>query len=74
MLIDPDYNLMIEQQVQQEVEETRKELAWDLEYARLKKQKLKDYVQDELLVDHFLVKALKNPEISVQTFKLKKMS
>jgi hypothetical protein len=24
MLIDPDYNLMIEQQVQQEVEETRK--------------------------------------------------
>ena len=74
MLIDPDYNLMTEQQVQQEVEETRKELAWDLEYARLKKQKLKDYVQDELLVDHFLVRALKNPEISVQTFKLKKMS
>jgi len=28
---------MVEQQVILEVEETRKELAWDLEYARLKK-------------------------------------
>jgi hypothetical protein len=37
MLIDPEFNLMVEQQVILEVEETRKELAWDLEYARLKK-------------------------------------
>jgi len=74
MLIDPEFNLMVEQQVILEVEETRKELAWDLEYARLKKQKLKDYVQDEIEVDYFMVRALKHPEIFVKTFKLKKMS
>jgi hypothetical protein len=74
MLIDPDYNPKVEQRVLEEIEETRKELAWDLEYSRLKVQKLKDYVQDELEVDHYLVRALKNPETCVQTFKLKKMS
>lgn len=44
MLIDPDYNQKVEQRVIDEIEETRKELAWDLEYSRLKIKKLKDYV------------------------------
>ena len=44
MLIDPDYNQKVEQRVKEEIEETRKELAWDLEYSRIKVQKLKDHV------------------------------
>jgi len=61
MVIDPEYNQKVEQRVLEEIEETRKELAWDLEYSRLKVHKLKDYVLDELEVDHYLVRALKNP-------------
>jgi NAD-specific glutamate dehydrogenase len=74
MLIDPDYNQTVEHRVIDEIEETRKELAWDLAYSRLKIKKLKDYVQNELEVDHYLVRALKNPEVFVKTFKLKRMT
>jgi len=40
MLIDPSYNDMVEKNVLEEIEETRKEMAWDLEYSRLKIKKL----------------------------------
>lgn len=74
MVIDAEYNQMVEKKVEFEIEETKKELAWDLEFSRLKLKKLKDYVQDELEVDHFLVRALRNPNNTVQTFKLKRMN
>lgn len=60
--------------MREEIEDKRKELAWDLEYSRIKVKKLLDYVKNELEVDHFLVKALRNEKKSVQSFKLKRMS
>jgi Flp pilus assembly CpaF family ATPase len=65
MVIDPEYNNIIEQKMKDEVEELKKELAWDLEYSRLKIKKLKDYVKNELLIDHFVVKAFKNPQLKI---------
>jgi hypothetical protein len=65
MVIDPEYNNIIEQKMKEEVEELKKELAWDLEYSRLKIKKLKDYVKNELLIDHFVVKAFKNPQLKI---------
>ena len=60
-----DNNNIIEQKMKDEVEELKKELAWDLEYSRLKIKKLKDYVKNELLIDHFVVKAFKNPQLKI---------
>jgi len=63
--VDPAYNTIIQEKITEEIEDKRKELAWDLEYSRLKVKKLKDYVKNELLVDKFVVKALKNEKKSV---------
>lgn len=63
--VDPVYNTIIQEKISEEIEDKRKELAWDLEYSRLKVKKLKDYVKNELLVDKFVVKALKNEKKSV---------
>jgi hypothetical protein len=40
MVIDPAYNSMVEHNVLDEIEETRTEQAWDLEYSRVKIRKL----------------------------------
>lgn len=63
--VDPVYNTIIQEKISEEIEDKRKELAWDLEYSRLKVKKLKDYVKNELLVGKFVVKALKNEKKSV---------
>lgn len=74
MEIDPQYTDILREAMQEEIDDKRKELAWDLEYSRIKVKKLTDYVKNELEVDHFVVKALRNEKKSVQSFKLKRMS
>lgn len=72
--VDPEYNEMIRKRIEEELEETRKELAWDIENANVMTRKLRNYVKDELVFDKFAVCALTNPSIYVKTFKLKKLS
>ena len=40
MIVDPEYQDILAKRVADNYEETQKELAWDLEYASLKRQKL----------------------------------
>lgn len=72
--VDPEYNEMIKKRIEGELEETRKELAWDIENAKVLTCKLKSYVKDELIYEKFAVCCLKNPTVFVKTFKLKKLS
>lgn len=74
MCVDPEYIEELHKRVQDDLEETKQELLWDAEYAKLKLNKLKSYVKDELQVDTFAVKAIKNPKVSVTTFKVKKLN
>lgn len=74
MCVDPEYNEMLRKRIEEELEETRKELAWDIENSRVLTRKLKTYVKDELIYDTFVVCGLSNPNVFVKTFKLKKLS
>lgn len=74
MCVDPEYNEMIKKRIDEELEETRKELAWDIENSYVLTRKLKNYVKDELIYDTFVVCGLGNPNLHVKTFKLKKLS
>ena len=74
MSVDPEYNEMIKKRIEEDLEETRKELAWDIENANVLMKKLKNYMKDELIYDKFAVCGLTNPNIYVKTFKLKKLS
>lgn len=65
---------MLQKRTEEELEETRKELAWDIENAGLLTKKLKEYVKDELVYDKFAVCGIQTPKIYVKTFKLKKLS
>lgn len=64
---------MLLDRVAEDVEETRLELEWDRTLAKMKSDKLKAYMIDELEIDKFMVKGFKN-QSSVQTFKVKKLS
>ena len=57
-----------------EVEETRKVVEYDIQYNKVKTQKIRKYMIDELVIDKFAVKVIRNPKIQVKTFKLQKMS
>ena len=74
MTVDPQYIEMLNKRVEDDLEETHKELQWDAEYSKLKLNKLKNYVKDELEVDTFSVKAIRLPKVQVQTFKVKNLS
>jgi len=74
MTIDPQYNEILQKRVNFEIEEVKKELEWDIAYAELKCGKLLGYMKHELEVDRYYVRALRNPNIFVQTFKTKRMS
>lgn len=74
MTIDPQYNEILENRINFEIEEVKKELEWNTAYAERKCEKLRDYMLNELQVDRLHVRALRNPNIFVQTFKVKKMS
>ena len=73
MLVDPEFQSILNEQVQHQLEETRKELEWHKDYYQLMRQKVEDYFLSELEVDRFTVKALKTKHL-VTTFKVKKMS
>ena len=65
MTVDSEYILMLNKRVEEDLEETRLEVKWDKEYYRLMLQKLLDYVKNELEVDTFAVRAIKNSKILV---------
>jgi len=65
MTVDPEYIQMLKKRVEEDMEETRMEVKWDAEYTRLMLEKLMNYVKQELEVDTFTVKALKNSKIKV---------
>lgn len=53
-----------------EVEETGKVLEYDIQYNKVKTQKIRNYMIDELVIDKFAVKVIRNQKIQVKTFKL----
>lgn len=73
MVIDSEYDEILRSRVTDLLEETNKELAWDIAYHELKANKLKDYFIDELYCHRFRLKAIKTQN-SVTTFKVKKLS
>lgn len=60
LCVDPEFKQMLLDRVAEDVEETRKELEWDRYYSKLKAEKLKAYMIDELEIDKFVVKGFKN--------------
>lgn len=48
MVVDPEYIAAFQKRVDEEEQETRKELAWDEEYAERRKRKLQDYFINSL--------------------------
>jgi hypothetical protein len=74
MSVDPEYIEMLNKRVQEDLEETRMELKWDAEYSKLRLHKLQNYVKDELEVDTFAIKAIRQLNYVISTFKVKKMS
>ena len=72
LVVDPEYKAMLLARVEEDLEETRKELEWDQYYAKLKAQKVKIFI-DELEIDKFVVKGLKN-YCAVGSFKVRKLS
>lgn len=55
------------------IEETKKEVAWDIEFRELAYNKLKEKFIDPLEYDKFTVKAIKKDAFT-STFRVKKMS
>lgn len=51
---------MLLDRVAEDVEETRLELEWDRTLAKMKAEKLKTYMIDELEIDKFMVKGFRN--------------
>lgn len=51
---------MLLDRVAEDVEETRLELEWDRTLTKMKADKLKAYMIDELEIDKFMVKGFKN--------------
>lgn len=60
MTVDPEYIQMLNRRVEEDLEETRMEVKWDAEYYRLLYKKLEDYVKNELEVDTFIVKSIRD--------------
>ena len=65
MTVDPEYITMLKKRVEEDMEETKLEVKWDAEYHKIQLEKLMEYVKNELEVDTFIVKALKNQKIKV---------
>ncbi len=73
LIVDPQYTAAFQKRVDEEEEETRKELAWDEEYAERKKKKLQDYFINNLEFDKFNVKGI-NKDIVVSSFKMSRLT
>lgn len=74
MEVDEEFQTMFKQRMEGEVEETRKVVEYDIQYNKVKTQKIRKYMIDELVIDKFAVKVIGSPKIQVKTFKLQKMS
>ena len=74
LCVDPEFIQMLHARVKEDLEETKRELEWDQCYAKLMTDKLKKYMKDELEVDRFTLKGIKQPKLIVSTFKVKHLS
>lgn len=71
--IDPEYFQILYERNEAKIEETKKEVAYDIEYNTVKLNKLKSKYYDVLEFEKFTVKAIKNG-CYVTTFRVQKMS
>jgi len=49
--------------MEDDIEETRKVLEYDIQYNIVRTEKIKKFMIDELVVDSFVVKVIRNPKI-----------
>ena len=73
MIVDPEYTAAYQKRIDEEEEDTRKELAWDEEFAMTKLKKLEDYFINVLEFNKFYVKGIRKPTV-VSSFKMKKLT
>ena len=71
--IDPQYFSTLQDRNMQKIEESKKEVAWGIEYHTVRLNKLKSKFYDVLEFEKFTVKALKTTSY-VTTFRVQKMS
>ena len=67
--IDPYYFNMLDERNDDKIEETKKEVAWTVEYHRVKLEKLNSKFYDILEFQKFTVKAIRTPNY-VSTFRV----
>ena len=67
--IDPDFFAILQERNDQKIEETKKEVAWNIEFNTLKLNKLKNKYYDVLEFEKFTVKSIKNGSY-VTTFRV----
>lgn len=72
--IDPVYFDMLRERNFMKIEESKKEVAWGIEYHTVRLNKLKEKFYDVLEFEKFTVKALKAAGSYVTTFRVHKMS
>lgn len=73
LIVDPEYTAAFQKRVDEEQEQTRKELAWDEQYAERRRKKLEDYYINNLEYDKFSVKGINKDHI-VSSFKMGKLT
>lgn len=66
--------MILQERKDLKIEETKKEVAWDIEYATVNLNKLKNKYYDVLEFEKFTVKAIKGKGAYVTTFRVQKMS
>lgn len=71
--IDPEYFEMLLERNASKIEETKKEVAWNIEYHTVRLNKLKNKFYDVLDFEKFTVKAMRTTSY-VTTFRVPKMS
>ena len=71
--IDPEFFAVLYDRNEAKIEETKKEVAWGIEYHTVNLNKLKNQYYDVLEFEKFTVKAIKS-EAYVTTFRVHKMS
>lgn len=71
--IDPEYFEMLLERNANKIEETKKEVAWNIEYHTVRLNKLKSKFYDVLDFEKFTVKAMRTSSY-VTTFRVPKMS
>jgi hypothetical protein len=71
--IDPEFFHILQERNDSKIEETKKEVAWNIEYHTINLNKLKNKFYDVLEFEKFTVKAIKDNSY-VTTFRVQKMS